>query len=161
MKKNKVISCILFLVLCMTMLFSGCGTKEESNEKKENSETRSYDVENMKFDNVKIHVMTRITNEGSQKYFADKIDEFNNLDNGITVELENITTEEDYLNKLRTGYSGGDTPNVFTEYGGARVKDYIAANGVLDWTPYLEADKEYYDSFYDSEIGRASCRERV
>ena len=47
------------------------------------------------------------------------------------VELENITTEEDYLNKLRTGYSGGDTPNVFTEYGGARVKDYIAANGVL------------------------------
>lgn len=42
MKKNKVISCILFLVLCMTMLFSGCGTKEESNEKKENSETRIY-----------------------------------------------------------------------------------------------------------------------
>ena len=26
------------------------------------------------YDNVKIHVMTRITNEGSQKYFADKID---------------------------------------------------------------------------------------
>ena len=159
MKKNKVISCILFLVLCMTMLFSGCGTKEESNEKKENSETRSYDVENMKFDNVKIHVMTRITNEGSQKYFADKIDEFNNLDNGITVELENITTEEDYLNKLRTGYSGGDTPNVFTEYGGARVKDYIAANGVLDWTPYLEADKEYYNSFYDSVFESAQYDE--
>ena len=58
--------------------------KEESNEKKENSETRSYDVENMKFDNVKIHVMTRITNEGSKNILADKIDEFNNLDNGIT-----------------------------------------------------------------------------
>lgn len=150
-KKRRVFSTVLALALSASMILPGCsGSSDNSGGGSENGEERNYDVDNMEFNDVKIHVMTRITNEASQEYFEQKTEEFNNLGKGITVEIENITTEEDYLNKLRTAYSSGDTPNVFTEYGGSRVKDYIAANGVLDWTPYLEADQEYYDSFYDT-----------
>ena len=150
-KKRRVFSTVLALALSAAMILPGCsGSSDNSGGGSENGEERNYDVDNMEFNDVKIHVMTRITNEASQEYFEQKTEEFNNLGKGITVEIENITTEEDYLNKLRTSYSSGDTPNVFTEYGGSRVKDYIAANGVLDWTPYLEADQEYYDSFYDT-----------
>ena len=178
-KKRKICSGILAMMLCLAVVISGCGDKiddgntemsenanpsenaegvetteatEDTNAAEEPMADNAYDVENMEFHDVNIHVMTRITNEASQEYFAKKIEEFNSLGIGITVELENITTEEDYLNKLRTAYSSGDTPNIFTEYGGSRVKDYIAANGVLDLTPYLEADTDYYDSFYSTAL---------
>lgn len=151
-KKWKRFGCVLSAVLCLAVTTGGCGNSGGGQTTGGDDTKRSYDVENMEFQDVTLNVMTRITNESQQVYFENLIDEFNSLGTGITVEAQNIATEEDYLNMLRTAYSSGDTPNVFMEYGGSRVKDYIDANGVLDLTPYLEADQEYYDSFYDTAL---------
>mgnify|MGYP002801848688 CR=1 FL=1 len=91
-KKRRVFSTVLALALSAAMILPGCsGGSDNSGGKSESGEERNYDVDNMKFNDVKIHVMTRITNEASQEYFEQKTEEFNNLGKGITVEIENIT----------------------------------------------------------------------
>ncbi len=108
-------------------------------------------------DDVVITVATRYSNDNpDENFYRQKVEEFNALDNGITVEMDNISTEADYLDKLRTSFANGDTPNVFLEYGGSRTLDYLEADALLDLKPYLmENDGEWYNSFYESMWGQS------
>ncbi len=108
-------------------------------------------------DDVVITVATRYSNDNpDENFYRQKVEEFNALDNGITVEMDNISTEADYLDKLRTSFANGDTPNVFLEYGGSRALDYLEADALLDLKPYLmENDGEWYNSFYESMWGQS------
>lgn len=88
-----------------------------------------------------------------EKYYRDKVEEFNNQNNGIKVEMDNISTESDYLDKLRTSFANGDTPNVFIEYGGSRVLDYVESDALVNMQPYYKSDPDWYNSFYESMFG--------
>lgn len=118
-----------------------------------------YSLKDVSFDNVTIRVATR-NGGGSESvvdsYYLSKVEEFNNMDNGITVEMTNISTESDYKDRLSTDFASGDAPNVFLEYGGANLLDYLEAGYLLDLTPYLEADPEWYGGF--QETGWATCK---
>lgn len=81
-------------------------------------------------------------------FFREQVNAFSALDNGITVEMINIPTESDYLNMLRTSFANGDTPNVFIEYGGSRVAEYIEAGALVNIAPYFEEYPEWYNIFY-------------
>lgn len=106
-------------------------------------------------DDIVITVASRYSAENpDENYYRQKVEEFNALDNGITVEMDNIATESDYLDKLRTSFANGDTPNVFVEYGGSRTLDYLEADALLDLKPYLEEnDSEWYNTFYEGFWG--------
>ena len=162
---KKGIALVTALITAVSLL--ACGSSAATEKQEETTETtaaaetdvageesaeKSYKVEDMTFDGVELNIMTRITNETQLDYFTKLTEEFNNSGAGITVNVENIATEEDYLNKLRTAFASGETPNAFIEYGGTRVKEYIDANALVDLTPYLEADETYYGSFYDSAL---------
>jgi ABC-type glycerol-3-phosphate transport system substrate-binding protein len=97
---------------------------------------------------VKIKVYTRWSGDDPlATYFRQKVKEFNELKKGIVVENENIANEDSYLDKLRTGFATGTPPNVFIEYGGSRILDYVASGALVDLKPYLEKDKKWSDSY--------------
>ncbi len=113
------------------------------------AEEADYALTDAKFDDVKLKLYASLS-DNALDYYNEKIDEFNNMDNGITVEITNINTEADYLDKLSTDFASGETPNVFMEYGGARCLDYIEADALVNLQPYLEADQEWYGNFMES-----------
>lgn len=118
-----------------------------------------YSLADATFDDVTIRIASRYT-DGSEnavdQYFISKVEEFNAMDNGITVEMTNISTEADYKDRLSTDFASGDAPNIFLEYGGANLVDYIDAGYLLDLTPYLEADEEWASGF--KENGWSTCK---
>ncbi len=140
--KKRVLSVILALSIVGGIL-SGCGSSKEGDSTKNDGE-------------ITITVATRYSNENpDENYYRQKVEEFNALDNGITVKMDNIATEADYLDKLRTSFANGDTPNIFLEYGGSRCLDYLEADALVDLRSYLEEnDSEWYDTFYDSLWGQ-------
>lgn len=112
------------------------------------SET-DYALEDATFDNVELKLYANLS-EASLAYYEEKIQEFNDSGKGITVELTNITTEADYIDRLSTDFASGDIPNVFMEYGGARCLDYMEAGALLNLEPYLDADPDWYNSIQES-----------
>lgn len=98
-----------------------------------------------------INVSSRLaTDVPDEVYYRKKVEEFNKLDNGITVVMDNIATESDYLDKLRVSFANNDSPNAFIEFGGSRVLDYVEADALVDMKPYYDEDSEWYNSFYPS-----------
>lgn len=101
--------------------------------------------------NIIIQLFTRYGSESPDEvYFRQKVEEFNNMDNGIKVITDYVPQEANYLDKLRVSFANGDTPNIFLEYGGSRVKDYLAADALVNIQTYFDTDKEWYDSFHAS-----------
>ena len=98
-----------------------------------------------------INVSSRLaTDIPDEVYYRKKVEEFNKLDNGITVVMDNIATESYYLDKLRVSFANNDSPNAFIEFGGSRVLDYVEADALLNMKPYYDEDSEWYNSFYSS-----------
>lgn len=138
MKRKRITALGLASVMLMSVTLSACGSGAD--------ESRSSDG------NIVITVASRYaTDVEDEKYYRQKVEEFNKMDNGITVEMDNVATESDYLDKLRTAFANGDTPNVFLEYGGSRTLDYLETDALVDLKPYLEEnDSEWYNTFYES-----------
>lgn len=117
---------------------------ETPAEASDASDSSSKDV-------VKIRFAAKEDPAGSNAeaaYFIEKVNEFNAADNGIEVEMIFIASEADYLNRLATDVAAGDCPNIFVEYGGSRVLDYLQAGMLLDMTEYYEEDPDWYNSVY-------------
>lgn len=141
----------LFLSLavsCLSLAACGSSTGDISKDAITKGDERATNEE------ITIKVASRYgADVPDEIFYRQAVEEFNQLDNGIKVELDNIPTESDYLDKLRTSFANGDTPNVFIEYGGSRTLDYIESDTILNMSPYFEEDKEWKDSFYPSMFG--------
>lgn len=125
------------LALSTAMMFSlvACGGSGKPEEKQEG-------------ENIEIRLTSRWGGEETlSKYFNKKIEEFNSLDNGITIVADNVTDEQQYFDKLSSQFGAGTQPNVFINYGGTSIKDYIESDMLLDLTPYFEEDEEWKESF--------------
>ncbi len=125
------------LALGATMMFSlvACGGTDKSKEAK-------------KSENIEIRLTSRWGGEETlSRYFNEKIEEFNSLGNGITIVADNVTDEQQYFDKLSSQFGAGTQPNIFINYGGTSIKDYIESEMLLDLTPYFEKDTEWKDSF--------------
>lgn len=157
---KKLIALVLALLLLFTLTacktdLSDATTTPESSTKTESQESASTaePTETSTKDVVKISFAAREDPQGADAesaYFLEKIQEFNEADNGIEVEMIFISNEADLLNRLATDVASGDCPNVFVEYGGSRVLDYLEADMLLDMTEYYEADPDWYNSVYPS-----------
>lgn len=116
-----------------------------------------YSLSDVTFDDVTIRIASRHGDDSAENtYFLEKVEEFNAMDNGITVEMTNISPEADYKDRLSTDFASGDAPNIFQEYGGANLVDYLDAGYLLDLDPYLEADPEWKAGF--QETGWSTCK---
>lgn len=136
--KKRIFS--IALAAAMTMSMAGATVYASETD---------YALTDAKFDNVNLKLYLQM-NDTANNYFQEKIDEFNAMDNGITVDITNIATESDYLDRLAADLAGNDAPNVFLEYGGARVIDYMDSDALVNLQPYLEADQDWYGGFQES-----------
>lgn len=148
--KKRVLAAFLAALMAAGSL-AGCGSSNDGGSSGGSGESSSESSG----DDIVITVATRYSSENpDEAYYRQKVEEFNALDNGITVEMDNISTEADYLDKLRTSFANGDVPNVFQEYGGSRCLDYLESDALLDLRSYLEEnDSEWYNTFYDTMWG--------
>lgn len=139
MKKalKKGIACTLGAAMMFSLTACG-GSSGNGSEKGDGS----------KGENIEIRLTSRWGGEETlSKYFNQKIEEFNELDNGITIVADNVTDEQQYFDKLSSQFGAGTQPNVFINYGGTSIKDYIDGGVLLDLEPYFEEDPEWRDSF--------------
>lgn len=154
--KKRTLAVVLAATMTMGLL-SGCGGGNgDGGGSGSDGGGSSADGGDGKKGDIVLTVSTRYSNDNpDENYYREKVEEFSAMDNGITIEMDNISTEADYLDKLRTSFANGDTPNVFVEYGGSRCLDYLEADALLDLKPYLDEDGgEWYDSFYESMWGQ-------
>lgn len=129
----------LAVLLGTTMVFSlaACGNSGKGTKK-----------EGKKGGDIEIRLTSRWGGEETlSKYFNSKIEEFNKLDKGIKIVADNVTDEQQYFDKLSSQFGAGTQPNVFINYGGTSIKDYIEGGVLLDLEPYFAKDKEWKDSF--------------
>lgn len=150
---------ILFLIVCIIGgLVIGCSdTKdvEKSNaedvvaENKDSADAGEDSDTSDKTEKIEIRVATRWGDEApASEWYRIKAEEFSETnDKGIVIIQDNISDEAQYLDKIRIQIASGDPYEVFIEYGGARIKDYVDAGIVLDVQPYLDADPEWANAF--------------
>lgn len=137
----------LILARCLLLSLAACANGSGSGE-------GAQSAQNSK---ITLKVASRYGSDvPDENYYRQKVEEFNKTNkDGITVQMDNIPTESDYLNKLRTSFADGDTPNVFIEYGGSRTLDYVKSDALVNLKPYLDKDQTWYKSFksqYWSEL---------
>lgn len=141
MKKRfkQLIAGTLGVTMILSLTACGGGAKESG---KSGDDGASKDQE------IEIHLTSRWGGEETlSQYFNEKIEEFNALDNGITIVADNVTDEQQYFDKLSSQFGAGTQPNVFINYGGTSIQDYIDGEVLLDLEPYFEEDPEWRDSF--------------
>ncbi len=140
----------------MLLSLTACGGTEKKGDSTNSGSTATEGNANNGSDKeeITINVSSRYgADVPDEEYYRQKVQEFNDLDNGIQVVMDNIPTESDYLDKLRTSFANGDTPNVFVEYGGSRVLDYVESDALVNLKTYFRSDPEWYGSFYESMFG--------
>jgi ABC-type glycerol-3-phosphate transport system substrate-binding protein len=121
----------------------------ESTEGTGTDTTNATSTNNNETKNIKLRVITRWSDESpASKWYRMKADEFTAKNGkGITIVQDNISDEAQFLDKIRTQIAANDPYEIFIEYGGARIKDYVDAGIVLDVQPYLDADPEWANAF--------------
>ena len=135
-------------------------TSEAAGAAETTQATGDYDVDNMTFNNVELRVEFRYTGkdtDGQSTWYYNRLDQFNKENEGkIHVTDESISTESDYEEKLTTDFASGDAPNAFLQYGGSRVKEYLDAGYLLDFTPYFNQYPDWYDGV--QEFAWETCK---
>ncbi|WP_428770573.1 extracellular solute-binding protein [Treponema sp. HNW] len=129
---KKILAVVLGMCLTVAVLSAG-GTKDGS---------KSDDKP------ITIRLSSRWGGEDALAvYFRQKIEEFNAQNNGIVIVGDHVTEEKAYFDKLGSQFAAGTQPEIFIEYGGTRLKDYVESGVLLDLTPYLDADPQWKNSF--------------
>jgi len=67
-----------------------------------------------------------------------------------------IFANDPYKQKLKVSLGSGKGPDLFMNWGGGGLRQYVNANRVLDLTPYLNADKAWKDKFFNNVLQTAA-----
>ncbi len=136
--------CIILAVLMLFSILTACdGGSNESSSQQSSSQQSSSVAET-----IEIRVMSRWSDDQPRSVlFRQRIDEFNQQNNGIKIIGEHINDEPAYLDKLRTGFATGDQPHVFFGYGGTREYEYVKSGMIMNLEPVFEANKDWYETF--------------
>jgi len=119
----------LCLVLTVAMLFSVCAfsTAEEAQP-------------------VELTAMLWSGDDNSSNATKNAVEAFNALDNGITVNVEWLTSE-DTKTKLPTLMAADSAPDVFMCWSAGYIQPYVEAGKVYSLSDALTADPEWADTF--------------
>ncbi|GKH34388.1 extracellular solute-binding protein [Muricomes sp. OA1] len=148
MKKRmrRIIACLLSVSVLVGLCACGSGKKEEKAQG--DIADAGYDIDAMEVEETTVKLYHRINADGGDaesEYFIDKVNEWNESNNGITIEPIFIMKENDYLDRLSTDLASGDAPDIFMQYGGTNCLDYVESDIVLNLEPYFEADPDWYN----------------
>jgi raffinose/stachyose/melibiose transport system substrate-binding protein/xylobiose transport system substrate-binding protein len=82
---------------------------------------------------------------------TDSIDAFNDTDPKTELELQTYANDP-YKDRLRTALGSDNGPDVFFNWGGGNLKEYVDAGDVEDLTQVLEDNPDFKDKFIPSVL---------
>ncbi|GKU23668.1 ABC transporter substrate-binding protein [Clostridium folliculivorans] len=141
MKKNFVKSLILVSIITVVSSIGGC-----SNSSTNTSSTASKEPVTITFPNFFTG-----TNVGAPA-FQKKLAAFNaKYGSEIKVEIEDIPSDDAYVNKIKLLMTSGQTPDIIN--GKQGLYDLAVKSGIaVDLTPYIDADKDWKASMTDEAL---------
>ena len=141
MKKRMKRILVCFLAVSMLAGLCACGNNKKEEESQGDISEAGYDIDAMEVEPTTVKLYHRINADGGDaesEYFIKKVNEWNESDNGITIEPIFIMKETDYLDRLSTDIASGDAPDIFMQYGGTNCLDYVESDIVLNLKPYFD-----------------------
>ena len=104
--------------------------------------------DNTSGEKIKIRLLTRMAGTSDiVKVYNSIIDEFKAKHPEVEIIDDSQGDESAFNNILSTDMASGKMANIYRVQGVANLQKYIDNGFLLDVTPYLEADKEWGDSF--------------
>lgn len=88
--------------------------------------------------------------DASDKVQQATVDDFNKTSD-VKAKLTAVPGEG-YQNKVRTSMGSENAPDVFFNWGGGSVQEYVDKGLLLDLTPYLNKDSEFKNAFLPSVL---------
>ncbi|MGZ4461525.1 MAG: extracellular solute-binding protein [Gaiellaceae bacterium] len=67
-----------------------------------------------------------------------------------------IFANDPYKQKIRVALGAGKGPDIFMNWGGGGLRQYVDAGKVLDLTPYLKSDKAWMNRFFNNVLQTAA-----
>ncbi len=101
-----------------------------------------------------------IRTQADQQMMVTATDQFNKEHPSIKVVPEWFQNNP-YKDKLRIALGAGNGPDIFYNWGGGPLRSYVAANDVVDLTPYLAADPAWKDRYAASVWGPATVGGKI
>lgn len=132
---------ILAVLLCLILVLStatACGSKKEAAAGGP----------------ITIRLATfQVGVNASAPWFASVIEAFNKEYAGkIKLDIEEIPGDQAYVDKMKTYISMKDLPDLVFTGGYNLMDDALAANAIVDLTPYFKEDPDFAGRFFDDDI---------
>ncbi|WP_274650276.1 extracellular solute-binding protein [Paenibacillus humicola] len=145
-------------ILAMSAILSGCGSASQSSQPASGSDSTSSS--GGKTGSVSKLTLWDIQTQDSQKLIVDETDKFNKAHSDIQVTPQWFQNDP-YKDKIRISLGAGNPPDIFYNWGGGPLADYVKAGDVVDLTSYLNADSAYKNKFIDSVWGPATVDGKI
>ena len=135
---KRLLAVLLCLVLVLSMV-TACGSKQEAT-----SEEGPVTIRLAAF---------QVGVNASAPWFSAVVDAFNKeYDGKIKLDIEEIPGDQAYVDKMKTYISMNDLPDLFFTGGYNLMDDALAAKGLVDLTPYFDADPDFAGRFFEDDI---------
>lgn len=138
---------VLAFILAALMSVSAVGCSSSGKGEASQPSQAASQTDSSKKVTIKLFSRYGDTTAVDSAVFREAVAAFQSQNPNITVVDESISDETQYNNKFKTDMSANDIPTLFMTYGGGTLKSYVDDGIVEDVTPYLEANKDWYDQF--------------
>ncbi len=127
---------LLTVVSALTVLSltTACGGGSGASGAKNNSKAKAG--------SATVTVWSDVSGD-AQKAIDQEVQRFNQSQSDVTVKSQYFESNP-YKQKLQIVMGANNGPDIFSNWGGGRLKDYIDAGDVVDLTPYLKGKTDKY-----------------
>ncbi|WP_456286571.1 extracellular solute-binding protein [Microbacterium sp. JZ70] len=102
-------------------------------------------------DKVEIDFFHRWPNEPKKTYFDELVAEFEAENPDVDIKVESVLNDS-YKDKVKVVAGSANAPDVLFTWSGSFVAELVKSDALMDLGPWLEADTEFAESFYPSQM---------
>ncbi|MDQ0253164.1 raffinose/stachyose/melibiose transport system substrate-binding protein [Evansella vedderi] len=146
---RKLVALLLLLVLMFMAACSNADTPStgssqegESNQESANNEQAGGSVDEIEIEFWHIHPGAR------EEVFLEAVARFEENNPGVKVNVQRIANDN-FKQRLIVSMSGGNPPDIFHNWGGGWLKQFVDSGQVLDLTAYIDVD-HYLETAIDN-----------
>ena len=138
MKKRFTI--FLAILMVMVLCLSACGGNNQTEQNEQTNDGTGVE------EKITIRFLHQWAEENRLPYWEELVNAYMEQNPNVIIEMEAISNEP-YKDKMRVILGGDDVPDLFFTWDGDYVARLAEAGAIMDMTPYLEAESDFYASF--------------
>lgn len=137
---KRITGLFVIAVMLVSIGLNGCKTSPNTSSGSQNSTVSE--------ENITLRLFTSMSDESpASKAFRDRVALFMEQNKNITVLDESINDEASFNNKWKAAVATGNVPDLFSNYGGAKNKEYARNKVFADISAEVNADTQWRDAF--------------